>query len=105
MRLTLSSGRPLNTLLTNEKGDALYASKTPTKLIHEKTTIYRVQPPYANDMREKFDLEEDGDETSDIGLTELAQIDWQVIAPSKLKYKGMEVGIKDYIHPEGFLGL
>jgi len=113
MRLTLTSSRPLNTVLTNEEGQALYTSKTPSKWSHRTTFICRVQPEYAD---HKYDVEEDEEETAGsssqdsespnvVGLSKIAQIHWQIIGSSTLKYRGTDISFNDYLHSEDIFGL
>jgi hypothetical protein len=109
MKLTLSGDNPTNMLLTGDDGKARYACKTPSKLSKSTTFIYRLQSDFTPHQELKGEDEGRGSEDEEllhgVGVTELAQIHWQYIGSSTLRYKEKEISFSEYLHSEDIFGL
>ncbi|KAG2363701.1 hypothetical protein BDR07DRAFT_1403628 [Suillus spraguei] len=86
IRLTLSSERVRNTVITDEQGQILYKTDTPFRLFGtDTTTIHRIKPnddPYH--MRDQFE--------------------WHDFISSKFPTGGTEIETKQFIPRKGLLG-
>jgi len=129
MELTLSSNRPMNTVLINAEGQAMYTSRTPSgKWLNQTTVISRVLPEYSDRKFDYGDYDDDDDDEEDIGeesshaktdddespffasshglgLAELARIHWKIIGSSMLEYKGMQLSTGEYLQSGDIFGL
>jgi len=94
MKLYLSTSSPLNSVFTNEDGQAIYKVKIPMFKLPLVTSISRVIP---NDLPQ-----EDADPDMRDNYTFMAQIDFHVISPSKIKLAGSEFTSKNYFRKEGW---
>ncbi|KAG2077835.1 hypothetical protein BDR04DRAFT_1064671, partial [Suillus decipiens] len=82
---TLSTEFIRNTDITNERGQIIYRTYTPYRLIGRTTTIYKIRPNIS-----QFNV--------------LGEIEWHKFASSKFRSGGMEVETKAFIPKRGLWG-
>ncbi|KAI6014648.1 hypothetical protein EDC04DRAFT_655381 [Pisolithus marmoratus] len=91
MRLTLSSERVQNTIMTNEEGQVLYKTSTPFRLGTRTTTLYKVVPNTdPDDMQDHMEA--------------IGEIEWHLIHPSKMRLHGQEMMSNTFIPRHGLEG-
>ncbi|KAG1891481.1 hypothetical protein F4604DRAFT_1611832 [Suillus subluteus] len=89
---SLSTEHVRNTIITNEQGQIIYKTQTPSKLVGVRTTtIQKIKP---NDdryhMQNQFDV--------------LGEIEWHKFSSSKFRSGGTEVETKEFIPKRGLWG-
>ncbi|KAG2365619.1 hypothetical protein BDR07DRAFT_1398215 [Suillus spraguei] len=91
IRLTLSSERVRNTVITNEQGQVLYKTDTPFKLFGaDITTIHRIKSNVDSyHMRDQFEV--------------LGEIEWHQFGSSKFRTGGTEIETNQFIPRKGLL--
>src|ERR1700722_2998536 len=100
-KFTLLKNSPLNTILTDTEGQHVYNVQTPFKFTHRTTTISHVQSNYETSILKDVDRIP----PSSLNMTQVAQIDWRLFTSSILKYKGIEISVKDYLVSPNILDL
>ncbi|GLB35660.1 hypothetical protein LshimejAT787_0212250 [Lyophyllum shimeji] len=93
MHLYLSTPSPLNSVYTNEHGQALYKINTPGMFGARKSTISCVVP---NDIPG-----EDSEPSMQDRFEYLAQVEHNVLAPSVLRFGGKAFRTNEYFRKEG----
>ncbi|KAG1815445.1 hypothetical protein EV424DRAFT_1348440 [Suillus variegatus] len=90
--LTLSTEHVRNTVITNEQGQAIYKTATPSRLVGTRTTtIQKIKPNDNQDhMRDQFDV--------------LGEIEWHTFVSSKFRSHGTEVKTDVFIPKRGLWG-
>ncbi|KAG2364505.1 hypothetical protein BDR07DRAFT_1401425 [Suillus spraguei] len=83
--IPLSTELIRNTVITNERGQIIYKTYTPFRLIGRTTTICKIKPNL-----NRFDV--------------LGEIEWHKFASSKFRSGGMEVETKVFIPKRGLWG-
>ncbi|KDQ23063.1 hypothetical protein PLEOSDRAFT_1068135 [Pleurotus ostreatus PC15] len=86
MKLLLNSRRQRNCTLALEDGQAIYKITTPFKVTGRVTTILRVVPS-AKDKHDDADL----DARLQDKFAHLAEIEWQYIKSSRLRFRGDDI--------------
>ncbi|KAH7921062.1 hypothetical protein BV22DRAFT_756907 [Leucogyrophana mollusca] len=91
MHFVLSTSSVRNTIMTNEQGQAVYMTNTPSKMGSRTTTVSKIRPnEKKSDMRDEFDS--------------IAEIEWHFFASSIFRMNGKEVRTKDFIPSGGLQG-
>ncbi|KAG2058664.1 hypothetical protein BDR06DRAFT_44816 [Suillus hirtellus] len=89
---TLSTEHIRNTVITNEQGQAIYKTSTPSRLVGTRTTtIQKIKPNDSQDhMHDQFDV--------------LGEIEWHTFVSSKFRSHGTEVKTDVFIPKRGLWG-
>jgi hypothetical protein len=91
MHLILSHSSPINSVYSNEDGQAIYKVHSPFKFIGRTSTISRILP---NDIPGRDDI------VMQDRFARLAQIDWKIISPSRIRFGGIEADVKTFFRKE-----
>ena len=119
MELLLTPNDTTNTTLTTPDGVLRYKIETPFKFFGRTTSIHRFEydraQPISSSASESTvvdDNESDSiDEkhtslvhlTGEKSSTEIAEIHWNILSSSRLRFGAIEVDIAEYMPPEGLL--
>ncbi|KAG5642050.1 hypothetical protein DXG03_003749 [Asterophora parasitica] len=90
MHLYLSTRHHLNSIYSNEEGQALYKVETPSGIASRTSSISYVVP------------NEGGDKSMVDRYAHLAQVDHNAVASSVLRFGGIQYETKDYFRKEGW---
>ena len=104
MHLVLGNDSPWNTVYTDESGAPQYKTNTPLKLHDRTTAISKFVGP---GIPRREDEHETGGEGEESGprFASLAQINWRVVDPSVIHFRGQELATDTFFrkHKDGKL--
>lgn len=110
MDLYLSHNSPVNTILFDASGRALFRVHTPgfapgvIRWTRKTTTIYRISSEAASSYKVDLDPRE-GEECWDLGVKEKSRIHWHTFSSTRIIYNGQILEVRDFMPREGVLGL
>jgi len=89
---TLSTERVCDTVITNEQGQVMYKTDTPSRFGVHTTTIQKIKPNVDRfDMHDEFQV--------------MGEIEWHTFASSKFRFGGTEVETAKFIPRRGLWGV
>ncbi|KAJ7490956.1 hypothetical protein FB451DRAFT_628376 [Mycena latifolia] len=102
MRLLLTTATPSNSIYTDESGAPKYKVNTPFK-VHDRTTaISRVVEHGIPRRRSGSVSGPDGEEEEGERFASLAHIDWHLVEPTVIRFRGRELSTRDFFRKVGW---
>jgi len=96
MHLYLSANRPWNTNFCNAEGQVIYTAESPMRfsLDARPIIIKRILPS-------NVDLETDNNDSLRDSFSHLAEIDYNALLTSRIRYNGMDMATSEFFRNEG----
>ena len=99
MLLYSSSLNPWDTTFRNKDGQIIYKTEYSTRFgLPRQTTIKRIVPSNS------ADLETGNENALQDSFTDLAEINYEIISSTRIRYNGTEMATSDFFKKSGFMG-